>query len=133
MSKKNHFHRLTARGEITTEEMVSRQYIRFCPTDSWRPNLNIYETKNALIVCTDIAGMKPDAIEVDVVEGVLVIRGQRSMPIPESHGSDIGVHLMEIDSGPFCHQVALPSLIDRDAITADYRDGLLWITLPKSK
>ncbi len=133
MSKNSHFQRLIARGEITTEEMVTQQYIRFCPTDSWRPNLNIYETRKSLIVCVDIAGMKPDAIEVDVVEGALVIRGRRSAPIPESHGTDIAVHLMEIDNGPFCHQVALPSSIDRDAITADYRDGLLWITLPKSK
>jgi HSP20 family protein len=133
MSKSSHFHRLIARGEITTEEMVSQQYVRFSPADAWRPHLNIYESPSALIVCVDISGMKPDAFEVDVVDGALIIRGRRTAPTPESHGGDIGVHLMEIDNGPFCRQVGLPTSIDRDAITAEYRDGLLWITLPKSK
>lgn len=133
MSKSSHFHRLTARGEITTEEMISRQYVRFSQADAWGPDINIYESATSLIVCVDIAGMKPDSFEVDVVEGTLVIRGQRSAPIPESQGTDIGVHLMEIDNGPFCRQIAISLMIDREAISADYREGLLWITLPKSK
>ena len=132
MSKSSHFQRLTARGEITSEEMITRQYIRFSQADAWRPDVNIYETSDALIVCVDVAGMKPDEFEVDVVEGALVVRGRRSAPVPDAHGGEIGVHLMEIDNGPFCRQIALPSSIDREAISADYRDGLLWINLPKS-
>ncbi len=132
MSKNSHFHRLIAHGEMTAEEIVSQQYIRFSQADAWRPDVNIYETKKFVIVCVDVAGMKPDGFEVDAAEGVLVIRGRRATPIPDSPGKDIGVHLMEIDNGPFCRQITLPSIIDRDAITADYRDGLLWITLPKS-
>lgn len=132
MNKSSHFHRLIAGGEITSEEMITRQYIRFSQADAWRPDVNIYETCQALIVCVDVAGMKPDAFEVDVVEGALVIRGRRPAPVPEANGSEIGVHLMEIDHGPFCRQIALPSSINREGIRADYRDGLLWIHLPKS-
>ena len=132
MSKSSHFHRLIARGEVTSEEMITRQYISFSQADAWRPDVNIYETSQALIVCVNIAGMKPDEFEVDVVDGALVIRGRRPAPVPDAHGSEIGVHLMEIDNGPFCRQLTLPSTIDREAIIADYRDGLLWIHLPKT-
>ena len=56
----------------------------------------------------------------------------------EGHGSAAGpehrrirVHLMEIDHGSFCREVELPEDVDRKRIAANYRNGMLWIELPK--
>jgi HSP20 family molecular chaperone IbpA len=43
----------------------------------------------------------------------------------------VRVHLMEIDHGGFCRDVELPEDVDRDKIRAHYRDGILWIEIPK--
>ncbi len=122
---------LASRVEIAVEEVLSKQYIRFCPSDAWRPNINVYETEEATVVCVDLAGMRPEAITVDVQGDFLVLSGERARPIPKSPAKMVGVHLMEIDAGAFCRQVEIPGRIDRDNITANYREGLLWITLPK--
>jgi HSP20 family molecular chaperone IbpA len=119
------------RIEMTVEEMLSRQYIRFCSTDPWKPNINVYETEEAIVVCADLAGMKPHAIRVEVEGNSLVLRGERPRPIPAYRGSAIGVHLMEIDTGAFCRELELPETVNRSRITAKYTDGLLWITMPK--
>lgn len=121
----------SGRIEVTIDEMLSRQYIRFCPTDAWKPNINIYETDQALIICVDLAGMKPSSIQVEADRDLLVLRGERPRPIPEHSGGAIGVHLMEIDTGAFCRQIEIPASVSRGKISAKYTDGLLWITLPK--
>lgn len=131
LTEEGSFHRF--REQITVEEMLSRQYVRFCPTDAWRPNVNVYENAAAIIVCVDLAGMRPDAIGVDVTPNALVIRGQRIAPVPQEAAGELGVHLMEIDAGMFCRELELPSPVDRDRVQAGYRDGLLWITLPKAQ
>lgn len=119
------------RIEITVEELLSRQYVHFCPTDAWKPNINIYETEDAVVICADLAGMRPDDIRVEVERNHLMLRGARQRPIPECRGGTIGVHLMEIDTGDFCRELEVPQSVDRERITARYSDGLLWITLPK--
>jgi len=121
------------RGEVTSAEMLSHQYIRFCPTDAWRPNINMYETREAFIICVDLAGMKPDAINLEYGDGAVILRGERLPPAPSGASEDIGVQLMEIDSGQFCRQVDLPAPVERDRMTASYRDGILWITLVKAQ
>lgn len=132
LSESSHFQRLVIREKTSAEELLSGPYIRFSPTDAWRPNLNIYESRQAFLICVDLAGMKPEEINVDVNGNIFSIRGERSAPMP-SRASEIGVHLMEIDTGVFCRQVELPTPVDRSAVTAHYRDGLLWVTLPKVK
>jgi HSP20 family protein len=119
------------RIEITTEEVLSQQYIRFQPSGLWKPDINIYETDAALIICVDIAGMKPQAIRVEVEGRLLVLCGERPRPVPEQCGG-MGVHLMEIDTGPFRREIEIPEAVDRRKIAAKYCDGLLWVTLPKT-
>ncbi len=117
--------------EITIEEAFSRHYVRFCPRDAWKPNINIYESAGDLLICVDIAGMDPRAIHVEVEGRLLALRGERPRPIPEPAGSPLDVHLMEIDVGPFCREVELPAGLNHQRITASYQNGLLWITVPK--
>lgn len=117
-------------------EQMNRGYYSFAPSETWTPNVNLYESDTAYLVCVDLAGVDKDKIDVLVADQRLRLRGTRVVPnCPESIGSDGGrklkVHLMEIDHGGFSREVELPHDVARERISAVYRDGLLWIELPK--
>jgi len=113
------------------EELASGHYVRFSRTESWRPSLNMYETHTHYLICVELGGMPREEIDVRAEADRIVIRGHRSDPVPPRHHESICVHMMEIDSGPFCREIRLPSPIDVDGISATYREGLLWVHAPK--
>ena len=99
-----------------------------CGDAGWRPSLDLYETVDELIILVDLAGMQPKDVEV-VVEGEKVrISGKRCRPLDQKVSR---VHHMEIDFGPFSHNVSLPVRVDSDGASSTYRDGFLVINLPK--
>lgn len=117
-------------------ESVNQGYYGFCHADqTWVPNVNLYETGSSYRVCVDLAGVDKEAIDITLREGSLVIRGHRPVPrspvASRSGGSRARVHRMEIDYGPFVREVELPAGVDQEAISANYRNGLLWIEIPK--
>ncbi|MCK6455168.1 MAG: Hsp20/alpha crystallin family protein [Phycisphaerae bacterium] len=126
------FDQFSSQINAFVDEILGRQYVRYCPTDAWQPHVNVYETPEAFIVCVDLAGTKAEEVRVETQSDALVIRGKRTPPIPaEAQTADIRVHLMEIDHGEFCRSVELQNRVDAERIDARYVDGLLWITLPK--
>jgi HSP20 family protein len=112
-------------------------YYNFCPSETWTPNVNLYETDTAYLVCVDLAGVDKAKIDLEVVDQKLTLRGNRAVPLSPDGGDREGdaprlrVHLMEIDHGGFCREVELPLDVDRDRIQATHRNGLLWVELPK--
>jgi HSP20 family molecular chaperone IbpA len=79
-------------------------------------------------ICVDLAGVETAQIELLVESGRLIIRGARQLPEPPSGCCQIMA--MEIDYGPFQREVLLPASIDLAHVTAEQREGLLWIELP---
>ena len=118
-------------------ESVTQGYCGFAHTDqTWTPSVNLYETEDAYRVCVDLAGVDKDKIDVNINGHLLSIRGHREMPrsphaVRGSGPQRARVHRMEIDHGSFAREVELPADVDPRAITATYRNGLLWIELPK--
>ena len=121
-------------------EQMQKGFFNFCPSETWTPNVNLYESDTAYIVCVDLAGVDKEKIHVVVEHQKLTLRGARLVPtFPEidgqppagEHHPKLRVHVMEIDHGPFCREVELPADVDRDRIEAAHRNGLLWIELPK--
>ena len=99
--------------------------------DTWDPPINVYELPDKLVVCVELAGVQPGELDVQVDDSVMHIRGQRSKPtIPDASG-DIRVHLMEIDSGRFHRKVQVPADVNLSASTANYKNGFVWIILPR--
>ena len=99
-----------------------------CGDADWRPSLDLYETVDELVILADLAGMQPKDLEV-VVEGEKVrISGNRCRPLDQKVSR---VHHMEIDFGPFSHNIPLPVRVDPDGASSTYRDGFLFINLPK--
>lgn len=107
----------------------------FYPSESWTPNVNLYETARSYLVCVDLAGVDKEKIDVEVVDHRLKLRGARAVPSywgPDAEGQErVRVHLMEIDHGGFTREVEIPSDADRQGINASYRNGLLWVEIPK--
>jgi len=100
----------------------------------WQPAVDIHETDGLLIVKMELAGARADDLQVTLApdDRVLVVSGGRS----EHHADRDGrtrCHQLEIYFGPFERAIALPPdiTVDRDKISASYRDGFLQITIPK--
>ncbi len=109
-------------------------YYGFAPSDTWTPNVNLYESDGCYLVCVDLAGVEKDQIEVVVHEQRLRLTGKRDVPIKDASDgckTRVRVHLMEIDHGNFSREVELPADVDQNNISASFVNGLLWIELPK--
>lgn len=119
-------------------EQLNKGYYSFSPNETWTPNVNLYETEAAYQVCVDLAGVDKEKIDIEVNDRRLYIKGARAVPIINNKQTGEGpgsartrVHLMEIDHGSFARAVELPHDVRPDRITAEHKNGILWIELPK--
>ncbi len=113
-------------------DQTQSSFWRYCATAQWEPSINICESAGAYHVAVDLAGMRREDIDVQVREGRLVMRGQRPLPRPDLPGEQLRMHHMEIEHGAFCRELDLPGDVASQEIAAHYKDGILWIDLPKS-
>jgi HSP20 family protein len=105
---------------------LDRARVRARP--AWPPT-NVFETKEAFIVKSELPGLAEGDVAVSVEEEALVVRGERKSDVPEGYK----VHLRERSPVAFTRKLPLPSRVDADAVTAKLSDGVLTITLPKAK
>lgn len=96
----------------------------------FQPPTDIYETREALVVRMELAGMDPARIElwVDEAAGRLTVRGHREDPASAEQRRYYNV---EIECGDFVRIVQLPRRIVGEAVEASYEDGFLVVRLPK--
>ena len=95
----------------------------------WTPALDLYEDKDNLFVKVELPGMKREEIDVSLHEGSLSISGERKS---EQKHQDADVYRAERFFGRFQRTVALPTAVAADKVKAQYKDGILTITLPKT-
>ena len=131
LASTDEFSNLVRQMNSIAESVMGRHYFGFSPTDAWRPSVNLYETENAFLICVDLAGMDQKEIDVQVDRDNVLVRGRRQSPIPPEGVRAIAVHLMEIDHGTFCRSVEIPANVEATGISATYKEGLLWVWLPK--
>jgi HSP20 family protein len=95
---------------------------------AWNPPVDVYETPGQYVVTAELPGLSRDDIQIEVREGELTIRGQRPTPdVPPD-----AYHRMERLQGAFARAFAFADPIDPERISADFKDGVLTVTLPKS-
>src|ERR1700689_1335958 len=120
-------------------DQMNKGYYGFYSSDVWTPCVNLYETAVSYLVCVDLAGVDKEKIDVEVQENRLRLKGNRMVPMKddgneeavEAESKRVRVHLMEIDHGSFNREVELPQNVDQDRIAPPYRNGMLWIGIPK--
>jgi Molecular chaperone (small heat shock protein) len=96
----------------------------------WTPALDVYEQKDNVVVRAELPGMKKEDIEVTLHENTLSISGERKHE--ETH-KEKEVYRAERFFGRFQRSVTLPVLVSGDKVKAQYKDGVLTVTLPKSE
>jgi HSP20 family protein len=122
--------RLSHEVERLFDEMIHRPW-GFCrEIRGWSPSVDLYETPDAFVLEADLPGVKEEDVTVEVENSDLVLQGWRSL---EQHHSDDRFHTMERSSGHFTRQVTLPESVEKDAIQAEFRDGVLRVIIPKTK
>lgn len=92
----------------------------------WHPPTDVYEIDDKLIVAVEIAGMREGDFNISLHSKKLLISGTRKRTTP----SEASYHQLEIAFGEFRTEVNLPWPVERDEVTATYRDGFLKIVLP---
>jgi len=94
----------------------------------WRPSVDIYETDESIVVMVELAGMKKEEIELTYNNGYLFVSGVRKQAYPEGLTR---VHRIEIDAGKFMRKIWIGKDIVIGDIEAEYREGILKVTVPK--
>jgi HSP20 family protein len=101
---------------------------RRAPRLAW-PATNVLETPEAFVVKADVPGLGEGDVAVSVEEESLVVRGERKVDAPAGYQ----VHLRERAPAAFTRKLPLPARVDAANVTATLTNGVLTITLPKSK
>jgi HSP20 family protein len=97
----------------------------------WTPPVDLYETANDFILTADLPGLSREQIDISVDENKIVIRGERvggpgDMPCEQFHRVERG-------RGRFSRAFALPEAVDVAHVSADLKDGILTVKIPKAR
>ena len=119
-------------GDTGGSSSASRWRFAFLPARSARmyPLVNLHDDGENFFVEALMPGVEPDKIEVTVLGNGLTISGQK---IPPGDIADERVHRMERAAGRFMRTIQLPTEVERDQVNAEYRNGMLFLTLPRSE
>lgn len=93
-----------------------------------RPSIDIAETPESYQVTVEVPGVAKEDVEITVRDDSLVVRGEKRR---EEKGERGGYHYVERSAGAFQRVLSLPANADRDHISADFKDGVLEITVNK--
>ena len=97
---------------------------------AFMPRTNVEETKDNLSLIFELPGMDKKDIKVTVHDKVLTVSGERKL---EAADKENGFMRSEISNGAFSRSFTLPDTVNTESVTADYRQGMLFVTLAKKE
>lgn len=107
---------------------VTQHWIIMRQSNVWRPPTDVFELADRLVVMVEISGMRDGEFNVSLQERRLVISGIRRRAVRDR----MAFHQMEVRYGEFRTAVSLPWHVDRNRVTATYKDGFLRVELPRA-
>lgn len=127
-----------ATGMTALKKEMDRIFDRIWETDlptpaafgEWTPVIDVLEGKEELVVKVEVPGIEPKEISLTLAEQVLTINGEKKY---EKEEKDEKFYRMERAMGAFSRSVRLPIPVDINKVAAVFKNGLLTVTLPKSK
>ena len=96
----------------------------------WSPSVNVEESKEELLLTAELPGMNIGDVEIEVENNVLSIRGEKKEEREEN--AERRYHLWERCYGSFERQFTLPRTVRAEDITAQFKDGVLHVQMPKA-
>ena len=96
----------------------------------WSPAVDIYETENELVLKADIPDVDPKNVGIQLENGTLTLKGERKF---EQEKNGKGFHRIERSYGSFVRAFSLPDTVDAEHVKADYKNGVLTVTVPKKE
>jgi HSP20 family protein len=96
----------------------------------WAPSADISETEQEYLIRAELPAVKKEDVKVTLAEGMITIHGERK---EEKETKNEKIHRVESFRGAFSRSFSVPDNIDEKAISADARDGVLTVHLPKTK
>jgi|SRR6185295_1198610 HSP20 family protein len=111
-------------------ELTSRlDWLREEMDPAFLPPLNVWEEGETLKVEVEIPGVKLEDVDVAFDKGELTIQGEKKVAIQES----VTLHRRERPAGSFRRTLTVPWEIKADEVSAELKDGILTVTLPKAE
>lgn len=96
--------------------------------ESWNPAVDILEKDGNLILRADLPGMTEKEIELKLEGNTLTLKGERKMDAEDKKNN---YHRVESFYGSFIRTFRLPDTVDMEKISADYKNGVLTVTMPQ--
>ncbi len=114
------FSRSPSRAESSQESLT---------VADWSPSADITETDEAYVIKAEIPGVKKEDVKVAIQDGMLTTQGERKME-KEEKGKKF--HRVECSYGSFMRSFRMPEDADENSVKAEFKDGILNVTLAKS-
>jgi HSP20 family protein len=96
----------------------------------WVPSVDIREGENEIVLEADLPGLKPGDFDLSVENRVLTLKGERKF---EKQSETDNYHRIERSYGSFTRTFTLPSTVNVEAVGAEFKNGVLRVTLPKKE
>lgn len=125
------------RGENWASEMnrLFDEFLGYTPRlatwSAWTPAADLFETNDEFVLEMELPGFNIDDIEVTVERGILTVSGRRTAEVESGNGERINYHVRERSFDRFSRSFSLPQTVNADHVDAEYRNGILRVTLPK--
>jgi HSP20 family protein len=95
---------------------------------TWAPAVDIFETGHELVVKADLPDIRPEELDIRVENNILTIRGERKFEKKVNENNYLRV---ERSYGSFSRSFSLANTVNSEAIKAEYKNGVLTLTIPK--
>ncbi len=95
---------------------------------TWAPPVDIFETDHDVVIKAELPSVDPKDVQVRVEDGTLYLKGERKL---QNEVKEENYHRVERAYGSFTRSFALPSSVSADKAKAEYKDGVLTLTMPK--
>ena len=95
----------------------------------WTPAVDVRETDKEYLIKADLPDVKKEEVKVEFEDGVLTLEGERKL---EKEEKGTTYHKIERDYGKFVRRFALPTEVDGARVSAEFKEGVLNVHLPKS-
>jgi HSP20 family protein len=97
---------------------------------SWLPAVDVHENEQQITLRAELPGMTEDDIQLTIDKGRLTVQGEKRL---EKEDTDGDYRRIESSYGSFYRSFPLPDTVDQDNINANFKNGVLYVTLPKTE